>query len=89
MVELLQLDDDFLAIGKVDKNAIYFSYLHSKHYTFIGNNTSTLVLGKTDNLPTATLKASRFSRKVGSRLYNHEKEKLWEIDISPFLKENN
>lgn len=85
--ELLQLDNDFLIAGKIEKDNIFSEYLNTKHYQFIGNDHTAYVLEKSSNIPISTLQASRFSNKVGTRLYSPYKEKLREIDISRFLKE--
>lgn len=86
--ELLELDDDFLVKRKISQDSLYLLYLDTPLYQFIGNSDSTIVLEKRTNTPIATLKASRNAQQVGTRLYSSDKDKLREIDISRFLKEN-
>jgi len=74
------IDRDFKIQSQIDINELYFHYLSSNGYEFIGNDNETIVINK-DNLMVARLKVSTNSTLIGSILYNVQNRSIIATDL--------
>jgi len=84
--DILQFDNDFVPLGKVDNNTVYRKYYENMDFRFLGNGKETFIVSKTNNLPVAHCEipanALRFRTKF---YYKKPNMNVVEFDMAPFM----
>lgn len=86
--DLLKFTNEFVLVGKVDKNTLYKNCFETGRFRFLGNPAETFIFNKADNRLTAQLPVPLSATMMGSKLYYREQgSNIVEVDISRFLDE--
>jgi hypothetical protein len=86
--DILQFDNDFTLLGKVDNNSVYRKYYENTGFRFLGNNKETFIVSKADNLPVAHCEIPVTASLFGTKFYYRKPNlNVVESDLHPFMHE--
>jgi outer membrane protein assembly factor BamB len=84
--DILQFNNDFVLVGKVDKDILYKNYFESAQFRFLGNRKETFIVSKADNMPVAHCEMPATVSRFGTKFYYHKTNlNVVEVDMSQFL----